>query len=175
MRFWSIRISGLALTAAMLICSPGSVAAVRGETQAPAVNHAAPNFSRTTFDRKKIVLSSFRGKVVLLNFWASWCGPCLVEIPHFVDWQRRYGRQGLQVIGISMDDEERPALAVYRKFAVNYPMLMGDARLGELYGGILGLPVTFLIDRLGIVRFEYRGAIQVNALQAEIQALLRSH
>lgn len=95
-------------------------------------------------------------------------------MPRFVAWQREYGGQGLQVIGVSMDDQEAPALRVYRKDAVNYPAVMGDAKLGELYGGILGLPVTFLIDKHDTIRFIHRGAANLNILQAELKELLRS-
>lgn len=140
---------------------------------AASVGHVAPNFSRLDLNHQKVDVSAYRGKVVLLNFWATWCGPCLVEIPRFVEWQKEFGGQGLQIIGVSMDDSEAPVRTAYEKYKLNYPVVMGDARLGELYGGIFGLPVTFLIDRQGKIRFRHHGAVDIHALQGEIQTLLR--
>ena len=91
-------------------------------------------------------LADFRGRVVLLNFWATWCAPCQIEMPRFSAWQARYGPEGLQVVGVSMDDEEAPVRSLVKKRKVDYPIVMGDEKLGLLYGGILGLPVT-LSDR----------------------------
>lgn len=143
-------------------------------TPSSLVNHRAPNFSRTDLDHRQIDLADYRGKVVLLNFWATWCGPCLTEMPRFVAWQREYGGHGLQVIGVSMDDDAQPVRAAYRKYRLNYPVVMGEEKLGELYGGVLGLPVTFLIDAKGKIRFEYQGATDLNTIQNEIRGLLQS-
>lgn len=139
------------------------------------VNHRAPSFSRVDLDRRQINLADYHGKVVLLNFWATWCGPCLTEMPRFVAWQRGYGGQGLQVIGVSMDDDPQPVRTAYRKYRLNYPVVMGDEKLGELYGGILGLPVTFLIDAKGTIRFEHQGTVDLNTIQNEIRKLLQPH
>ena len=117
-------------------------------------------------------LAHYRGKVVLLNFWATWCAPCLTEMPRFVAWQQEYGGSGLQVVGISMDDEEQPVRVAYRKYRLNYPVVMGDEKIGEMYGGILGLPVTFLIDRRGKIRFKHQGAADIKTLESEIRGLL---
>jgi thiol-disulfide isomerase/thioredoxin len=124
-------------------------------------------------NQRKVNLADYRGKVVLLNFWATWCTPCLAEVQHFAQWQRRYGGQrGLQVVGVSMDDEEPPVRAVYQRYGLNYPVVMGDERLGELYGGVLGLPVTLLIDETGKIRFKHVGATDLNIIEREIQGLL---
>ncbi len=127
------------------------------------VGKQAPAFTHTALDQQRLDLSAYRGKVVLLNFWATWCSPCQLEMPTFVVWQRQYGAQGLQVIGISMDDDSAPVRRLYQKLHLNYPVAMGDAKLGDLYGGILGLPVTFLIDRHGRVRAEFQGGADLNA------------
>jgi len=145
------------------------------ESRAPAGNRTAPDFSRVSLDQSKVTLSSLRGKVVLLNFWAAWCAPCLTEIPRFVDWQREYGGRGLQIVGVSMDDDETPARAAYKKYRVNYPVVMGDEKLGELYGGILGLPVIFLIDKEGEIRFRHQGRTDPNVIEREMKELLRAH
>jgi cytochrome c biogenesis protein CcmG, thiol:disulfide interchange protein DsbE len=120
------------------------------------------------------VLSSYRGKVVLLNFWATWCEPCLTEMPTFVEWQKQYGSGNFQVIGISMDDATPEVLATASRLKLNYPVLMGDEYLGADYGGVLGLPVTFLIDRNGKIQARYQGA-SLTRINSAIQNLLQSH
>lgn len=136
-------------------------------------NRIAPNFSRETLDDRKFTLTSLRGKVVLLNCWASWRGPCRVEMPTFVDWQRKYGAQGLQIIEVSMDDEERGARNAYSMYSLDNPVVMGDAKLGESYGGVLGLPVTYLIDRHGIIRFRHTGVTDLHVM--EMKTLLNKY
>src|SRR4051812_28604493 len=108
---------------------------------------AAPPFVRKDLSGHRIDLEQFRGKVVLLNFWATWCVPCQVELPRFQAWQKKYGAQGLQVLTISMDDGGAQVRRTVRTLHLDVPVIMGDAQLGEAYGGVLGLPVTFLIDR----------------------------
>ncbi len=132
----------------------------------------APAFVREDLNHKKLALASFRGKVVLLNFWATWCAPCQLEMPRFVAWQNQYGPRGLQVIGISMDDDPAPVRALCAKLKLNFPVAMGDEKIGGLYGGILGLPVTYLIDAKGAIRAEYRGQVDLNAIEAQMKMLL---
>jgi peroxiredoxin len=130
----------------------------------------APDF--TVSDGTTTVhLASYRGKVVLLNFWATWCAPCEVEMPVFSAWQRQYGPQGLRVVGISMDDGAAPVRKAVARLKLDYPVAMGDARLGERYGA-LGLPLTYLIDRDGVVRARFQGETNPKAIMARLQALL---
>lgn len=158
----------------LLVNSSGLSSTMMGNAQVSTASRIAPDFTRYSLTGRRVNLSSFQGKVVLLNFWASWCGPCLTEIPRFVDWQREYGTQGLEVIGISMDDEDTPARRVTRRYGINFPVVMGDEKLGELYGGVLGLPDTFLIDRHGNIRFRHQGAIDLKVMEDEINSLLRT-
>ncbi len=144
----------------------------RGTTSKPTIYRSAPNFSRMDLDHRQVNLADYRGKVVLLNFWATWCAPCLAEMPRFVAWQQEYGGRGLQVIGVSMDDDAQPVRTAYRKYRLNYPVVMGDEKIGGKYGDIYGLPVTFLIDRSGTIRFKHQGAVDLNHLQNEILTLL---
>jgi cytochrome c biogenesis protein CcmG, thiol:disulfide interchange protein DsbE len=141
----------------------------------PVISRPAPDFSRTDLDHAQVRLASYRGKVVLLNFWATWCGPCLIEMPHFVAWQQAYGKEGLQVIGVSMDDDAQPVRSAYQKYRLNYPVVMGDEELGEMYGGILGLPVTFLIDRSGRIRFMYKSDARLSQIHRDMEKLLSEH
>lgn len=110
----------------------------------------APDFSLESLDGKTTHLSDFRGKAVLLNFWATWCGPCKIEMPWFVDFQKQYGSQGLQIVGVAMDDASKQDIAKFANdLGVNYPILIGKEAVGDQYGGIPGLPETFLIARDG--------------------------
>jgi thiol-disulfide isomerase/thioredoxin len=138
------------------------------------LNKMAPEFVRNDLAGRPVDLAALRGRVVLLNFWATWCPPCQVEIPRFIGWQSKYAADGLQIIGVSMDDDSAPVASLVRKRGVNYPVVMGDAEIGLLYGGVLGLPVTCLIDRQGIVRARYKGEANLGAMEAAIQKLLTS-
>lgn len=137
------------------------------------IGHLAPSFTLKDFQNKTIQLSEYRGKVVLLNFWASWCAPCQAEMPVFVQWQKHYGAK-LQVLGISMDDNLSQAEAAARRLKVDYPLMTGSEQVGEAYGGIFGLPETFLIDRQGKIRAEFQGGNHLAAIQAGIERLTGS-
>jgi thiol-disulfide isomerase/thioredoxin len=142
---------------------------------APAAIHsAAPNFSVLDLDGQPLDLTNYRGKVVLLDFWATWCAPCRDEIPHFVGFQDKYRGQGFQVIGISMDDGPQPVREFYKEFKLNYPVALGNEKLAQAYGGVLGLPITFLIGRDGRVAAKYVGAVQIQVVEQEIDSLLRT-
>jgi len=138
-------------------------------------NHQlAPDFALPTPDGRDLQLSSYRGKVVLLDFWATWCDPCREEIPHFVDLQQKYGERGLQIIGVSMDDSAEPVRPFYLRFHMNYPVVMGTAKTGELYGGILGLPISFLIGRDGRIYTKHIGATDASVFEREIKHLIET-
>jgi peroxiredoxin len=133
----------------------------------------APDFSLPQLNGETLNLSDYRGKVVLLDFWATWCDPCRDEVPHFVELQNRYGDQGFQVIGVSMDDSPEPVRDFYQQFKMNYPVVMGNARTGELYGGVLGLPIAFLVGRDGRIDSRHTGAIDLASLDHEIATQLQ--
>jgi thiol-disulfide isomerase/thioredoxin len=110
----------------------------------------APDFSLESLDGKTTRLSDFRGKAVLLNFWATWCGPCKIEMPWFVDLQKQYGAEGLQIVGVAMDDASKDDIRKFAKdMGVNYPILIGKDSVGDQYGGIPALPESFVIARDG--------------------------
>ena len=158
---------------AVLICA--SVVSATAHAAPPAqnlLNKKAPGFAFTGLSGQSLALAHFRGKVVLLNFWATWCAPCQVEMPVFAAWQRKYGPQGLQVIGISMDDDAAPARRLVERLKLNYPVAMGDERLGARYGGVFGLPLTFLIDRNGVVHARFQGETDLNLIERQVAALL---
>jgi len=137
------------------------------------IGATAPDFSLPTLNGEKLDLTAYRGKVVLLDFWATWCDPCREEVPHFVELQSRYGDQGLQIIGVSMDDSSEPVRDFTRQFKMNYPVVMGNAEIGERYGGILGLPIAFLVDRDGRIYARHVGATDASVFEGEIVKLLQ--
>ena len=132
----------------------------------------APDFTRTDISGRAVHLRGYRGRLVLLNFWATWCEPCLAEIPEFIAWQGKYGASGLQVIGISLDEEAEPVKRAYAKYGLNYPVVIGDAPLAERFGGVLGLPLTLLIGPDGRIVGRYPGGRDLKPLQARIKLLL---
>ena len=113
-------------------------------------NGEAPDFALQSLDGRTVRLSDFRGKAVVLNFWATWCAPCKMEMPWFVDLQKQYGPLGLQFLGVAMDDASPGEIAEFaHEMGVNYPILMGKEAVGDDYGGVPFLPQTFYIDREG--------------------------
>ncbi len=163
---------GLILTCFLFVCLAAGGNSTSALAAPSLLNQKAPEFARTGLDGGRVDLATYRGKVVLLNFWATWCAPCQVEMPVFAAWQRRYGPRGLQVIGISIDDETAPVRRLAARLKLDYPLAMGDARLGKQYGGVLGLPITYLIGRDGVVRAEFEGETNLKAIEARLTALL---
>ena len=132
----------------------------------------APDFTLKSIDGQPVTLSSYRGKVVLLDFWATWCTPCRAEIPRFIEWQKKYGDQGLVVLGVSMDDSSKDAANYAREMKIAYPVVMGTNEVADAYGGVLGLPVNLVIARDGRVVTKAVGATDLAALEKQIAAEL---
>jgi peroxiredoxin len=134
---------------------------------------AAPDFSLPTTTGQTMKLSDFQGKAVLLNFWATWCEPCKVEMPWFVELQKKYGPQGLQVLGVAMDDASPKDIAAFaEKMGVNYPILIGKEEVGTQYGGIDYLPSTYYISRNGKVIDHAFGLVSRSEIEANIEKAL---
>jgi peroxiredoxin len=133
---------------------------------------AAPDFTLQSLDGKTVHLSDFRGKGVLLNFWATWCQPCKIEMPWFAELQKQYGPQGLQIVGIAMDDASPDDIGKFaHDLGVNYPILLGKEAVGDAYGGVQFLPATFYIGRDGkvldkVFGLKGRGEIEDNVKKA---------
>jgi len=132
----------------------------------------APDFTLESLDGKTVRLSDFRGKGVLLNFWATWCQPCKIEMPWFAELQKQYGPQGLQIVGVAMDDASPKEIGEFaRDLGVNYPILVGKEAVGDAYGGVQFLPATFYIGRDGkvvdkVFGLKGRGEIEENIKKA---------
>lgn len=132
----------------------------------------APNFTLETLDGKNLSLSDLRGKAVIVNFWATWCGPCKIETPWLVEFQNQYGAQGLQVVGVAMDDSGKDEIEKFAKeMGVNYPVLIGKEAVGDAYGGVPALPESFFVGRDGkivdrIIGLKGRGEIEDSVKKA---------
>lgn len=135
----------------------------------------APNFTLKDENGTNVSLADYKGKVVLLNFWATWCGPCQIEIPWFMQFEQEYKSRGFAVLGVSMDDDGWQAVKPFiasRK--VNYRILLGNDSVSQLYGGLDALPTSFLIDREGRLAYTHVGLAGKNEYLDEIQNLLGS-
>lgn len=147
-----------------------------GKSVNSAHKQAAPDFTlKVVASDQSMKLADLRGKAVLLNFWATWCEPCKVEMPWLVDFQNKYGSQGLQIIGVAMDDTEDSDIASYaHKMGVNYPILKGTEKVADQYGGINGLPELFFIDRSGNIVEHDLGLRGADVIENGIKKILGS-
>lgn len=162
----ALRISGLIATIVLL-------AATSAPQDATMVGRQAPDFTLEGLSGYKVRLSDYKGKVILLDFWATWCTPCQTEVPRFISLQNAYGRQGLQIIGISMDDSLTPVRKFQSRFKMNYPVAIGTAKVATAYGGVLGLPMAFLIGRDGRIVKEYNSDSDPDTMEEEIRSVLK--
>ena len=137
------------------------------------IGRVAPDFSLKTLDGKTLTLSDLRGKAVVLNFWATWCPPCKVELPWFVDLQKQYGPQGLQVVGISEDEGSKDKVAQFvKEMGVNYTIAVDDNSVSEKYGDVEDLPTTFYIDRNGKITQFAMGLVDRDEIEQKMKAAL---
>jgi len=134
----------------------------------------APDFVLTDISGEQVKLSDFRGKVVILDFWATWCGPCKMEIPHFISLYDEYADDGLEIVGVAMDRNGIQAVVPFvEQRGIDYVSLLGDAKVASLYGGIRGIPTTFVIDRKGRVVSKHVGYRDRAVFESEIVPLLK--
>jgi peroxiredoxin len=154
--------------------APVASAGKASEVCDPKQAKKAPDFELPDFKGKKVRLADYKGKVVFVNFWATWCGPCKYEIPMFVDLQQKYGAQGLNFLGISVDDPAEALEPFVTEHKMNYPVLVGLGReeVQDAYGPMLGIPVTVVIGRDGNVCTRHFGLRSKDRFEADIKALL---
>lgn len=133
----------------------------------------APEFTLKDSNGKPVKLSDYRGKAVVLDFWATWCGPCKVEIPWFVEFQQKYKDRGLVVLGVASGDEYWNVIQPFaKKMRINYPLVLGNDTTADLYGGIEALPTTFIIDRQGRIAKIHIGLASKEDFQNAIEKVL---
>lgn len=172
----------------LLVLIKGSVP---GDTVLATSSHnssaALPNEPNVTFkdlQGNHVPLSTLKGKVVLVNFWATWCDPCRVEIPWLIDFQQKYSSQGFTMLGVAMDDEGADVVSPFvqktqfdvngHPMTMNYPIVIGDDDIATSFGGLFGYPTSFLITRDGKIAKKYVGLVSEDDLEKEIEALLKS-
>ena len=170
--FQLLRVGTACALLAFTACSPSR--SVNAQSVRPDKDRkTAPEFSLKDANGVPVKLSDFKGKVVVLNFWATWCGPCKVEIPWFIEFEQKHKDQGLVVLGVSMDDDGWASVKPYIENAkVNYRVVIGTDRVGEMYGGVESLPTTFMVDREGKIASTHIGLIGKREYQDEINQLL---
>ncbi len=184
MKKWLLVAFAVGVTIAMLTSVPARInawltggreiaeaAEGRCGSNAPAANL---NFTLKDMHGQNVKLADMKGKVVLLNFWATWCPPCKMEIPWFVEFQEKYKGQGFQAIGVSVDDPPDKLPPFAQEFKVNYPLLVGQDRddIQGAYGPMLGIPVTVIISRDGKICKRHLGPVSKEQVESEIKALL---
>ncbi len=161
-----------ALVAFLTGCGNGQDT-VRAAVKPVSTRKTAPPVTLKDADGKTLNLADYKGKVVLLNFWATWCGPCKIEIPWFIDFEKTYRDRGFAVVGVSMDDDGwavvKPHMA---KTGINYRMVIGDEQTAVKYGGVDSLPSTFLIDREGRIAAVHIGLVSKGDYVKDIEQLL---
>ncbi len=168
--------SALFRLAAITALSLPASAPVRAAVAAPASALAsAPAWTLKDLDGKPVSLSQFKGKVVILDFWATWCPPCRTEIPGYIALQKKYADDGLVVIGVSVDtDGTAPVKKFIKDFGINYMVVMADDSIQDAYGPILGYPTTFIIDRDGHIRDKKLGRMPAAQYEQKVLAVLRA-
>jgi thiol-disulfide isomerase/thioredoxin len=132
------------------------------------------NFTLKDAENRDVSLSQYKGKVLVIDFWATWCGPCKVEIPHFVEFQDKYGKAGVQIVGISVDDTADKLAPYVRDMKMNYPVLQGlnHDEVQDAYGPIVGIPVSVIISRDGKICATHTGLTGKDVFEREIKSLL---
>ncbi len=153
-----------------------SIAAVFALFTGSSLNNAtgnAPNFTLKTSQGKTVELSKLKGKTVVVNFWATWCGPCRAEIPGFIDVYNKYKSKGLEIVGISLDQggwsDVKPFV---KKFNITYPVVLGNDKVARLYGNVEAIPTTFIVDKTGKIVNQHVGYMKEEDFEAMIKGLL---
>jgi peroxiredoxin len=164
-------VSAALVALGILGCTPSQ--SVRAAVKPEKDRKAAPEFELKDAHGRVAKMSDYKGKVVLLNFWATWCGPCKIEIPWFVDLEQRFKDRGFAVLGVSMDEEGWEIVKPYieaRK--MNYRVVIGTDMVADLYGGVDSLPTSFIIDRQGKIAGVHVGLVSKSVYENEILQLL---
>jgi thiol-disulfide isomerase/thioredoxin len=178
---WTVAALGaLALAWTMLtiempwLGAPNAVIAADGESCPADAPAADLSFTLKDINNRDVRLADLKGKVILLDFWATWCAPCKIEIPWFIEFQQKYGPQGFQAVGLSVDDPLDKLKPYVADMKMNYIVLQGLGReeVQDAYGPILGIPVTILISREGRICSKHTGMASKDALEKQIKALL---
>ncbi len=173
--FGKLKLCSAAVAAALLVaCS--TTGGERGpRLKSERDRQPAPNFTLKDADGKPVQLSDYRGKVVLLNFWATWCDPCRLEIPWFIEFERQHKGQGFAVVGVSMDEDGWQAVKPFvSEVGINYRIVLGNDKVAAQYGGIDSLPTSFVIDREGRIAAVHIGLVSKSRYENDLEQLFQT-
>ncbi len=155
----------------------GQAATEGGDEFAPKMRgKKAPAFALTSLDGKKVSLADYKGRPVLVNFWATWCGPCKVEMPWFEELRKQYASQGFEILGLTDDvDAGKDTIAkTAKKIGVSYPILLTDGKVQDAYGGLDVLPMSFYVDRNGVIVVQTAGLGSKDQIEENIKKVIAS-
>ena len=163
----------VALTPATKGGSATADSAVPDDKEPSLQGKAAPAFTLVDLQGKKVSLADYKGRPVLVNFWATWCSPCKLEMPWFEEFRQKYGPQGFEILGIAEDDAGKDEIAkAVKRINVSYPILLTNGKVAPLYGGVDYLPESFYVDRSGIVQAQTAGLGSKDEIEANIKRLV---
>jgi len=169
----SLQIGITAVCLGIVACSFYDREPARSDVKDTGDRKKAPDFSLKDAHGNIVHLSDYKGKVVLLDFWATWCGPCNIEIPWFTDFERKYKDRGFEVLGVSMDDDGWKAINPFvAEKKINYRIVLGDDMTSDMYGSVEALPTTFVIDREGRIASIHIGLSGKKEFEDAIEKLL---
>lgn len=170
----------LIVTTNFSACNSGAANSKSSAADAPRPDEPIVTFKN--LEGQDVPLASLKGKVVIVNFWATWCEPCRVEIPWMIDFQQKYADKGFTIIGVAMDDEGKSVVAPYvqsthfdvdgHSMTMNYPIMLGNDDIAGKFGGLLGFPTTIVISRDGKIQKRYIGLADQADLEKEIKGLI---
>ena len=170
-----LSITGVAAILGAVACSPSRPVKQTQAVKEDTSRKHAPDFALKDASGQTVHLADYKGKVVLLDFWATWCGPCVIEIPWFTEFERKYKDRGFEVVGVSMDDDGWKAITPFvAKKKMNYRILLGDDKTGDQFGGLEALPTTFVIDRAGRIASVHVGLANKKDFENAIEQLLEA-
>ena len=158
-----------AILAATLLAGPPAADSTKDQTR-----KAAPGWELKDVDGKLVKSSDFKGKIVILDFWATWCGSCVAEIPGFVKLQKEYAKRDVVIVGVSLDEKGPSVVKPFmKKLGINSPIVMADNKIADAFGGVEGIPSTFIIDSDGLIVSKHEGLTEKSEFEKELKQLLK--
>lgn len=145
------------------------------ESSAPE-QRSIPSFEKITLKGETLTDSSLKGKVTLVNFWATWCGPCVIETPDLVALYEEWSDRNFEIVGVSMDEEGLEIVAEFaERFNISYPLIHDPGELADEFGGVYALPTTYVVDAEGTIQHRFIGVFPVAEMREELESMMKAH